>query len=451
MSRRAPASPEGKGPLVWPLAGLLLLTLLGCGSQGSFPDRPVFLLCPWGAGGGTDRVSRQVAALLEQDLGVNVNVINATGGQGVTGHSRGALARPDGYTMTMMTVELNMLHWRGLTTVGPESFAPIVLLNRDAAALFVRADAPWTTLEELEERIKTSPEPLKASGTAQGGIWHLALAGWYTAMGEDPARLRWLSSQGAASSMTELLAGTIDVVCCSLAEATVQMSSGKVRCLGVMSPERVTPRFPDVPTFEEQGYDWSLEGWRGIGVPRDTPQEIRDVLVPALERVVRSAEFQDFMGRQGFDWRYEGPDPFRASLDRADESLGTLIRSDAFEAIRTTRFGAMVYPTVLGVACAGVLAGLLLTGTLRREGTRRPSRNGWIHFLEGIGFIVLFILLVRPVGFVLTAGILLGLFFWRLGVTPWRAVATTAILVPATYLLFHALLRVDLPRGLLGW
>ena len=128
-------------PLVWPLAGLLLLSLLGCGSQGGFPDRPVFLLCPWGAGGGTDRVSRQVAALLEQDLGVNVNVINATGGQGVTGHSRGALARPDGYTMTMMTVELNMLHWRGLTTVTPESFAPIVLLNRDAAALFVRAEA----------------------------------------------------------------------------------------------------------------------------------------------------------------------------------------------------------------------------------------------------------------------------------------------------------------------
>ncbi len=440
----------GRRSIIGSLAGLLLLGLLGCRAEGRFPDRPIFLICPWGAGGGTDRVSRQVAALLEQDLGVNVNVVNATGGQGVTGHSRGALARPDGYTMTMMTVELNMLHWRGLTTVSHESFAPIVLLNRDAAAIFVRADAPWTTLKELEEHVKSSSEPLKASGTAQGGIWHLALAGWYSAMGEDPARLSWLSSQGAASSMTELMAGTIDVVCCSLPEAAVQMSSGKVRCLGVMSPERITPRFPDIPTFEEQGYDWSLGGWRGIGVPRDTPQEVRDVLVAALKRVANSADFQDFMARQGFDWRYEDPASSQVSLVEADRSLGTLIRSDAFKAIRSARFGAMVYPTVLGVAFAGVLAGLVLTGGLRREWTARPSRNGWTHFLEGIGLIVLFILLVRPVGFVLTAGVLLGLLFWRLGVPPWRAVVLTAVVVPATYLVFHVLLRVDLPRGILG-
>ena len=97
----------GRRRVVGPLAGLLFLGLLGCRAEGRFPDRPIFLICPWGAGGGTDRVSRQVAALLEQDLGVNVNVVNATGGQGVTGHSRGALARSDGYTMTMMTVELS--------------------------------------------------------------------------------------------------------------------------------------------------------------------------------------------------------------------------------------------------------------------------------------------------------------------------------------------------------
>jgi tripartite-type tricarboxylate transporter receptor subunit TctC len=437
--------------VVGPLAGLLLLALPGCRAEGEFPDRPIFILCPWGTGGGTDRCSRRMAALLEQDLGVNVNVINATGGQGVTGHSRGALARPDGYTVTMMTVELNMLHWRGLTDVTHESFVPLVLYNRDAAALFVRADAPWRTLEELERHIKSSPEALKASGTSQGGIWHLALAGWYTAIGEDPARLSWLSVPGAGPSMTELMAGTVDVVVASLPETTVQVAAGKVRCLGVMSSDRAMPKFPDVPTFEEQGYDWSIGGWRAVGVPRDTPEEILDVLVPALKRVVHTDEFKEFMARQGFDWRYEDPKAARASLVRADQTLGALIRSDAFEAIRRARFGAMVYPGVLALAFAGVLAGLVATRGLQRTESESPTPTGWMHFAEGIGFIVLFILLVRPVGFVLTAGVLLGLLFWRLGVTPVRAAALTAVVVLPTYLLFHVLLRVDLPRGLLGW
>jgi tripartite-type tricarboxylate transporter receptor subunit TctC len=433
------------------LAGLLFLGLSGCRAEGEFPDRPIFILCPWGAGGGTDRCSRQIAVLLEQDLGVNVNVINATGGQGVTGHSRGARARPDGYTMTMMTVELNMLHWRGLTDVTHESFVPLALFNRDAAALFVRADAPWQTLQELEGHIKTSPDTLKASGTSQGGIWHLALAGWYAAIGEDPARLSWLSSQGAAPSMTELLAGTVDVVACSLPEAAVQMAAGKVRCLGVMSPERVTPRFPDVPTFEEQGYDWSLGGWRALGVPRDTPEEILDVLVPALKRVVHTAEFREFMARQGFDWRYEDPKTARATLVHADRALGELIRSDAFASIRRARFGAMVYPSVLALAFGGVLAALVAKRGLKRTGSDRPTVKGWVHFAEGIGFVVLFILLVRPVGFLLTGGVLLGLLFWRLGVSHARATVLAALVVLPVYVVFHILLRVDLPRGLLGW
>ena len=433
------------------LAALLLLSLPGCRARGAYPDRPLFILCPWGAGGGTDQASRQMAVLLERELGVNVNVVNATGGQGVTGHSRGARARPDGHTLTMMTVELNMLHWRGLTTVTHESFAPLALYNRDAAAVFVRSDAPWRTLAELEAHIKGSPGALKASGSAQGGIWHLAVAGWYAVIGEDPASLNWLSSQGAASAMAELLAGTVDVVCCSLPEAAVQMAGGKVRCLGVMSPERVTPKFPDVPTFEEQGYDWSIGGWRVLGVPRDTPQEIRDVLVPAVKRVVHASEFREFMARQGFDWRYEDPRAARASLVQADQVLGELIRSDAFASIRRGRFGPGVYPMLLAIALVGVLAGLVATGGLRRPTAERPTRAGWTHFAEAVGFIVLFILLVRPVGFVLTAGVLLGLLFWRLGVTPVRAATLTAVVVLPAYLLFHVLLRVDLPRGLLGW
>jgi len=392
-----------------------------------------------------------MAALLEADLGVRVNVINATGGQGVTGHSRGARARPDGHTLTMMTVELNMLHWRGLTTVTPDSFVPLVLFNRDPAAVFVRANSPWHTLDELAAFARSSPNSLRASGSAQGSIWHLAFAGWFEALGEDPARLRWLSSQGAASAMAELLAGTVDVVCCSLPEAAAQMSAEQVRCLGVMSRERVVPGFPDVPTFVEQGYGWSIGGWRAVGVPRGTPPAVRAVLVSALERVVRSAEFRGFMARQGFDWRDEGPAAAAETLAETDRVLGSLLRDDAFAGIRRGRFGAMVFPALLAVALAILLVCVLAIGGGGDRPADKPSPEGWRRVAEAVGLIVLFILLVRPLGFVPTAFGLLGLHLLRLGEKPWRAAALAAVVAPAIWVVFALLLRVDLPRGPLGW
>ena len=164
----------------------IAIGLAGCASEGRFPNGPILLVCPWAAGGGSDRVARQLATLLEQDLGVPVNVVNVTGGDGVTGHSRGALARADGYTMTLVTIEITTLHWRQMTSISPRDFAPIALVNRDPAAIFVRSDAPWRTARDLEQAIRAAPGTLRASGTATSGIWHLALAGWLTTVGLRP-------------------------------------------------------------------------------------------------------------------------------------------------------------------------------------------------------------------------------------------------------------------------
>ncbi len=187
--------------------------LAGCARSTSFPSQPLVLLCPWSAGGGTDRVARHVAALLERELDVPVNVVNATGGAGVTGHTRGALARPNGYTFTLVTAELNMLHWRGLTNISHDGYDPLMLINRDDAAVFVRNDAPWASLDALQEAIRHAPQSLKTSGTAYGGIWHVAFAGWLNAIGLSPDAVTWISINGAAPSLQELMAGGLDAVC----------------------------------------------------------------------------------------------------------------------------------------------------------------------------------------------------------------------------------------------
>src|SRR5690606_23671838 len=122
-------------------------------------------------------------------------------GKGVIGHSRGMQARPDGYTLAMITLELNMMHWSGLTDLTYQDCIPLRSVNEDYAALFVRRDAPWQTLAELESAIRARPGSLKASGTTAGGAWHLALAGWLLAAGLDADDVVWVSSTGAGPSL----------------------------------------------------------------------------------------------------------------------------------------------------------------------------------------------------------------------------------------------------------
>ena len=142
-----------------------------------YPDRPITLIVPWGAGGGTDATARIIGAVLEGELGQPISVVNRTGGSGVVGHSGIAEAEPDGYTIGIATVEIGMMHWQGLTDLTWENYTPLALMNYDPAGVQVRSDSPYDTLEDLLTAIEESPAgTFKASGTGQGGIWHVALA-----------------------------------------------------------------------------------------------------------------------------------------------------------------------------------------------------------------------------------------------------------------------------------
>ena len=112
----------------------------------TWPSRPVTIICPWGAGGGTDATARIVAAVLEKELKQPFNVVNRTGGSGVVGHSAIATAAADGYTLGIITVEISMMHWQGLTELTPRSYTPLALMNEDPPGVQVRADAPYKTV-----------------------------------------------------------------------------------------------------------------------------------------------------------------------------------------------------------------------------------------------------------------------------------------------------------------
>ncbi|MBB5688738.1 tripartite tricarboxylate transporter substrate binding protein [Roseomonas alkaliterrae] len=309
------------------LAGIAPLARPALG-QGRYPNRPVQVIVPWGAGGGTDATARIVAAVLEKEMGQPFNVVNRTGGSGVVGHSAIAQAAPDGYTIGMITVEICMMHWQGLTQLTRNSYTPLALMNEDPPGVQVNANSPHRDIKSLADAIKAAPAGrLKASGTGQGGIWHLALAGWLGAMGLRADHVRWVPSNGAAPAMQDLAAGGVDLVTCSVPEARAIIEAGRARSLAVMAPQR-NPQFPDVPTLKESiGVDYSVGAWRGMAGPLNMPAEIAQALTAALQKVWNSQEFKDFMNARGFGMIWGDAQGLAAHMERTDGTLGAAMRA----------------------------------------------------------------------------------------------------------------------------
>jgi len=313
--------------LLQPLRALFaLLALSFCASAfAQYPNRPLTLIVPWGAGGGTDAVARFIASLMEKDLGQPVNVVNRTGGSGVVGHSAIATAAPDGYTIGMITVEITMMHHQKLTELDPTSYTPIALVNLDPAGFQVRAESSYKNMNDVLAAVKANPGKFKASGTGQGGIWHLALAGMLSDQKIDPASVPWVPSNGAAPGLQDLVAGGIEFVPCSLPEARALIEAGKVRSLTVMATERAA-LFPNVPTLKEAiGSNWATGAWRGIAAPKGLPKDVQTRLEASVKKAYDSKEYKDFMTQRGFGVLWGNSEEFAKFMAKGDADMKTVM------------------------------------------------------------------------------------------------------------------------------
>ncbi len=310
------------------MAGCVMVALWtpGCGAEAPYPARPLTMVVPWGAGGGTDSVARVIASLMERDLGQPVNVVNRTGGSGVVGHQAISSAAPDGYTVGIITVEIAMMHHQGLTDLTPSVFTPLGLVNFDATGVQVRADSPYQTLGDLMRAIRASPGKLKASGTAQGGIWHVSLSGLLDEQKIPPASVPWVPSVSSAAGLLDLVAGGVDIVTASHPEARSLIDAGRVRSLAVLDDER-SLLYPKVPTGQEAiGTTWQMGVWRGIGAPRNLPADIQARLEASVKAAYDSDEYREFMTSRGFGMRWAGPTEFASFMAESDTQMGNVMR-----------------------------------------------------------------------------------------------------------------------------
>ena len=308
-------------------AALAVAFLLAGAAQAQYPQRPIQLIVPWGAGGGTDATARIIAALMEKDLKQPINVVNRTGGSGVVGHDAIARAPADGYTIGLITVEITMMHHVGLTALGPADYTPIGLVNADPAGIHVRVDSPYKNTRDLIAAIKANPGKLKASGTGQGGIWHLAIAGLLKDQGVDPNALPWVPSNGAAPGLQDMVAGGVEVVPCSIPEARAMIDAGKVRALSIMDANPPA-LYPNVPTLQKElGSNWAMAAWRVIAAPKGIPAEVQKTLGGALKKVYDSKEYKDFMASRGFGVIWADAEGTAKFMAKSDADLGVTLKA----------------------------------------------------------------------------------------------------------------------------
>ncbi|WP_375458475.1 tripartite tricarboxylate transporter substrate binding protein [uncultured Enterovirga sp.] len=314
--------------LVTRAAAALGMLLAWAGAAQAFPDRPVTIIVPWAAGGGADTVTRYVAAGLQQELGVPVNVVNRTGGGGLTGHSAMANAAPDGYTLGVASPEIAFYKALGLGEFTPDSldlFSRVALLP---AGVTVKADSPWTSLDDLLRDLKAKPKgTYTSSGTGTGGSWHIAMGGLLRAAGLEADRIRWVPSQGGAPALQDLAAGGLTMFTGAPAEAKAMLDAGRVRTIAIMSEQR-SPSLPNVPTLMENKIDWAYSNWFALVAPKGIPADRRARIAEAAQRAMARPDVQDGLKGRGIQpvWDAPGvfPDYLKGFVARGEAVLGDL-------------------------------------------------------------------------------------------------------------------------------
>lgn len=292
-------------------------------AHAKYPDRPITMIVPYAAGGGTDAAARAIAAAMEEGLGTPVNVVNRGGGNAVVGHLAIASGKPDGYTIGMVSSEISMLHWQGLTKLTYADYTPLGLVNAEWAGVQVAADSRFKTLKDLLDAIRNEPPgSVKGSGTGMGASWHVAMVGLLMDQGIDPSRFTWVPSQGAAPALVDMVAGGVQVVPCSVPEARSLMDAGRVRSLAIMGPDRHA-LFKQVPTLKEAiGSNYTDGAWRSVAAPLGLPAEVAERLADALKKAYDSKHYQEFLTKNGMGPKWMPAGEMREFMAAHDASMG---------------------------------------------------------------------------------------------------------------------------------
>lgn len=303
------------------LAAILVLALAipAPAPAAKFPERDITLVVPWSAGGGTDTLARTLVKNGKKYFGVNITVVNRVGGTGVVGMDSVAKAKPDGYTVGVITFNLSTYRLLGQSELSYRDFDLIALLNRSIAGLSVKSDSQFKTLKELVDYAKANPGVVTVGHSGPAGAWHLAAAAIAQKTG---VKFTFVPFDGAAPTRTALVGGHITMAATGMDEVLQFYQTKQIRILAANSPTR-NPFFPDVPTMAEAGYpvENPIFDWRGLATAKGTPPEILKVLRDGFRKAAEDPEYIALMDKLTLPRAYLEADKFEEFLVGMEKSL----------------------------------------------------------------------------------------------------------------------------------
>ncbi len=304
------------------LAATPALPAMAQAPAGAWPQRPIELIVPFAAGGGTDVLARALAEVARKHLPQDLIVLNRAGASGAVGWTELANARPDGYKIGIITVELTMIPHMGLTKISSDAVQPVARLNADPATIAVRADSPYRSIEELIAVARKDEAAVRIGNAGPGSLGHLAAAALQDKVG---VKFNHAPYRGANPAVLDLLGGHIEAVAVTPVEVATYVAAGKIRPLAIMAEQRIQAGWEAVPTLKERGIDLLIGGWRGLAVPRNTPDAVVQTLRKAMALTLKDPVLRETMAKQNMGEGYLDQPEFRAVIDRDNAVFKQLV------------------------------------------------------------------------------------------------------------------------------
>jgi tripartite-type tricarboxylate transporter receptor subunit TctC len=276
---------------------LFLLTGQENDAFAKYPEKKVRIIVTMAPGGGADLTGRLLVQYANPLLGGRLYVENVDGGGGAIGLREAAKAAPDGYTVVVMVTN---------TTIGPtmikgfptlDQFDPLCMIATDPTTFVVKPDSRFKNIQEFIAYSKAHPSEITISNPGTGSANYLATAAFCDVAG---IKLSMIPFKGSNPALVAAMGGHVDVASSGCSEVLNYVVGKKLRPL-VTFGDRRSRLYPDVPTAKELGYDMTFSLWRGAGVPKGTPEDVKNILSDAFRRALENDQFKKSIEQSGLE------------------------------------------------------------------------------------------------------------------------------------------------------
>ena len=311
-----------------PIAAIaILVSPISSSAHANYPNKPINFIVPYGAGGGADSRSRQIAQKMSVILSQPIIVDNKPGAGGNIGTEFISRAAPDGYTIGMgnfapMAVNKTLF---GNLRYDPESdLTPIVLVEKGPLVLVVNPASPYKTVKEIVDAAKAKPGELTFSSGGIGGSHQLSAELFKQSAGIDMIHVPYKSG---SAGLTDLMAGNVTMMFDQMYSAMPSIKADKLRAIAITSKKR-SPLLPNIPSFSEAGYPKvEVLNWQGLIAPKGTPKVIIDKLNAAANEALKDPQLRELMLSQGNEIGGGTPADFAALIKSEAAKWGAVVKT----------------------------------------------------------------------------------------------------------------------------